>query len=87
MRVPASVLPLLFLFGCTQGTSGAPADAPKVTAESPSTDKTVSFLDVVDEKEPQPSITEQAAEAQRRNEGGSEARLKRDAAERLSRAP
>jgi hypothetical protein len=38
-----------------------------------------SFLDLVDENEPQPSVAEQADESGKRNEGGSSKRIRRDA--------
>ena len=94
MRVVAVVLTVVLLSGCAQEVPSAPAVRP---ATAPPT-TSPSFLDVVDEPGPQPSIAEQAAEAQKRNEGvaeerirrnnlGQPARTKRDHAEDAKRAP
>lgn len=64
MRSTYAVIVLVLLSGCTQT---APNAAPAATSTP--------FLDTVEAPAASPTITAQAEEAQRRNEGGSEARI------------
>lgn len=89
MRVLAVVLTAALLMSCTEDTARAPAVAP----QAPPPASPTPFLDAVEEPGTDPTITEQAEEAQRRNEGGTirrnnrgqPARTKRDHAEHTKR--
>jgi hypothetical protein len=62
---------------------------PAAVQAGASSSSPVSFLDVLDDDDDgrAPSITAQVAEARRRNEGGAEARILRDAASRPGASP
>jgi uncharacterized lipoprotein YbaY len=79
LRIHTTVLTVILLSGCAQ-------EAPKVPP-APASAPEVTFLDTVEGVEPNSTILEQVEEAQKRNEGGQAARIKRDAAERRSHAP
>lgn len=69
--VVLSATTLLILTACTQ-------EAPKVAAGAPQT----TILDLPEDTSPPPSITEQVAIAEKRNEGGLNARLQAERKER-----